>query len=76
MIFYVKIYEAPPKKRRFFYGFFSLFGKAPVCGTGEQGSIPGDTQQYKIPWLNWLEHRPDTSKVEGSSPSGITDKIS
>lgn len=41
---HVKKYRAPPKKRRFFYGFFSLFGKAPVCGTGEQGSIPGDTQ--------------------------------
>lgn len=39
--------KAPPEKRRFFYGFFSLFGKAPVCGTGEQGSIPGDTQNTK-----------------------------
>jgi hypothetical protein len=36
-------YIAPPEKRRFFYGFFSLFDKAPVCGTGEQGSIPGET---------------------------------
>ena len=26
------------------YGFSSLFGKASVCGTEEQGSIPGDTQ--------------------------------
>ncbi|CAD0223763.1 protein of unknown function [Chryseobacterium sp. JV274] len=36
-----------PKRGAFFYGFFSLFGKAPVCGTGEQGSIPGDTQNIK-----------------------------
>ncbi len=27
------------------YGFSSLFGKALVCGTGEQGSIPGDTPE-------------------------------
>lgn len=45
---HVKIYKAPPEKRRFFYGFFSLFGKAPVCGTGEQGSIPGDTQSENL----------------------------
>ena len=44
---HVRIYKAPPKKRRFFYGFFSLFGKASVCGTGEQGSIPEDTQIIK-----------------------------
>jgi hypothetical protein len=43
MNWHVKKYKAPPEKRRFFYGFFSLFGKAPVCGTGEQGSIPGET---------------------------------
>lgn len=74
MISYVKIYEAPPEKRRFFYGFFSLFGKAPVCGTGEQGSIPGDTQ-YKILWLNWIERWFTTPKVEGSSPSEITKNV-
>lgn len=45
MNWHVLIHKAPPKKRRFFYGFSSLFGKAPVCGTGEQGSIPGDTQK-------------------------------
>lgn len=45
---YVKIYQAPPKKRRFFYGFSSLFGKASVCGTEEQGSIPGDTPNNEI----------------------------
>ncbi len=48
MISYVRIYKAPPEKRCFFYGFFSLFGKAPVCGTGEQGSIPEDTQNDLI----------------------------
>lgn len=31
--------------------------------------------KYKISWLKWLEHRPDTSKVEGSSPSEITMKV-
>ena len=30
------------------YGFSSLFGKASVCGTGEQGSIPGDTPEMGI----------------------------
>ena len=44
MNWHVQKYKAPPKKRRFFYGFSSLFGKASVCGTEEQGSIPGDTQ--------------------------------
>lgn len=41
------INERLPKRGAFFYGFFSLFGKAPVCGTGEQGSIPGDTQSVQ-----------------------------
>ena len=30
------------------YGFSSLFGKASVCDTGEQGSIPGDTPKMWI----------------------------
>ena len=44
MNWHVEIFSAPPKKRCFFYGFFSLFGKASVCGTEEQGSIPEETQ--------------------------------
>lgn len=50
MNWYVKNIERLPKRGAFFYGFFSLFGKAPVCGTGEQGSIPGDPQ--KCEWVN------------------------
>ena len=45
-------YRAPPEKRRFFYGFSILFGKAPVCGTGEQGSIPGETQECEWSIVN------------------------
>lgn len=41
------INERLPKRGAFFYGFFSLFGKVPVCETGEQGSIPEDTQNIK-----------------------------
>ena len=48
MNWHVLIHKAPPEKRRFFYGFSSLFGKAPVCGTGEQGSIPEDTQNENL----------------------------
>lgn len=65
-----------PKRGAFFMVSLVYFGKAPVCGTGKQGSVSGNARKYKIPWLNWLEHRPDTSKVEGSSPSGITNAIS
>ena len=45
-------YRAPPEKRRFFYGFFSLFGKAPVCGAGKQGSIPEETQRMNGKMVN------------------------
>lgn len=47
-------YKAPPKKRRFFYGFSSLFGKASVCGTGKQGSIPGDTPKCEWSIVNFV----------------------
>lgn len=50
MNWHVRTYKRLPKRGAFFmvYGFSSLFGKASVCGTGEQGSIPGDTPKMWI----------------------------
>ncbi len=40
-----------------------------VCPQGRVGSNP--TLCVLASWLSWLERRPVTAEVEGSSPSGV-----